>query len=150
MFTKLKFVAICCAVFAILYSCKKDDPEPVETTNTTPASSGSFSWTVNGNTSFTSDSTRAYASYTSIYAYKGGASNSMEINLGSLAAGTYTISSATGNALTLIKNGTSYSAGSGTVTLSSSGSKLSGTLTAAFSGTVVTTVTGQFSDVPVR
>ena len=73
----------------------------------------------------------------------------MEINLGSTAAGTYTISSATGNALTLTKNGTSYSAGSGTVTLSSSGSKLSGTLTTAFSGTV-TTVTGRFSDVPVR
>lgn len=148
MNTKLRFVITICAAFFVLYSCKKDDPQPVNNNPATP--SGNFTWNVNGSTSFTADSTYAYYSYTSFYAFKGGTNNSIEINLGSLAVGTYTISSATGNALTLVKNGTSYSASSGTVSISSSGSKLSGTLTAAFSGTVVTGLIGQFTDVPMR
>jgi len=102
---KKSFLNIAISLFACMVlfnSCKKDDPLPEENpvVNTTPPI---FNWKLNNTTSLSSDSTFAYQNITTIFAYKGGNANSLEIELTSLNTGTYSISSATGNAFTPVE-----------------------------------------------
>ena len=147
-FLNIAITTFICLLF--FNSCKKDDPQPEEPVviNTTPPV---FNWKINNTTSFSSDSTSCYQSNTSIYAYKNGRVNSIEKKLPSLNTGTYSISSVTGNELTLLSGNVSYSASSGTVIIkSNNNNKLSGSLTAAFSTGTVTSLSGEFTDITRR
>ncbi|MCC6372668.1 MAG: hypothetical protein IT236_16815 [Bacteroidia bacterium] len=150
---KKSFLNIAISLFACIVlfnSCKKDDPLPEENpvVNTTPPI---FNWKLNNITSLSSDSTFAYQNITTIFAYKGGNANSLEIELTALNTGTYSISSATGNAFTLVSGNVSHKASSGSVIITTNANnKLSGTVSVAFSTGTITTLTGDFTDVTKR
>src|SRR4051812_23577752 len=95
---KLALSILVLSIFAT--GCKKDDTNPAATP--TPVSTGTFSWTAGSGPKVTADSSHYYSSFTTIFAFKNGSSNSIEINLSSLAVGAYSLSSATGNALTFV------------------------------------------------
>ena len=137
-----------------LLSCAKDSSDPDKNVAITPAgntNSTVFSWTNNSGTSTSADSTNYYASFTTIFAFKNGTSNSIEINLSALTVGSYTLSSSTGNALTYIANSSTYTAKTGVVNITANNnSNLSGNFNCALSGGTLTTLSGQFVDVPKR
>src|SRR4051812_12386197 len=68
----------------LLFSCAKEQDEPEEpttaTTGTVPANS-SFKWTAGSTAQVIADSAVCYVQITTIYAYKGGTSKTVEINL---------------------------------------------------------------------
>jgi len=137
------------ALSLLLSGCKKDETTPG--TTTTPANNSSFTWTAGSGSKVTADSANYYSSITTIYAFKNGASNSIEINLSSLAVGAYSISSATGNALTFVTSSTTYTAHSGNVNITTSnGTRLSGTFSASLSGGTLTSISGDFTNIPAR
>ena len=147
----LKIIISLSALLLFFASCQKDEPEvktddpPVN--NTPPI----FNWTLNTGTSFASDSTFCYNGFNDIYAFRNGLANSLEIKLSALTTGTYNISSANGIALTLTSANKTYTANSGKVIITSSSSnKISGNVNAAFNSTVVSSLTGDFTDVPKR
>lgn len=143
------FISICTLNALFFSACKKDDTSPDTTTPTPPASTGGFTYTPAGGSQVIADSAHYYSSFTTIFAFKNGTSNSFEINLSSLAVGAYTLSSATGNALTFVTSSTTYTAHTGNVFITTNnGSKLSGTFTSTLSGGSITSVSGQFKDLP--
>src|SRR5215204_4768471 len=113
----------------IIASCTKDNPEPEDDPGTpvTPVNKGSFSYSVNGNATITADSAVYYPKFTTIYSYKLGTENTIEINLSDLVAGSYIVNSTQGNALTYETNGQTFTATSGTINITANtGSRLSG------------------------
>jgi uncharacterized protein DUF6252 len=147
------YISLCLLGGVILLSgCGKDTATPEEDPSTpTPVSTGGFSWTPSGGSQVVADSTHYYSSFTTIFAFKNGNANSFEINLSSLAVGAYTLSSATGNALSFVTSSTTYTAHTGSVFITTNnGSKLSGTFNATLNGGTITSVSGQFKDVPGR
>lgn len=142
------------AISINLSSCAKASTDPDKDTSTTPAgntSTTSFQWTPNAGSSTTADSSNYYTSITTIYAFKNGLSNSIEINLSSLAVGAYTISSSTGNSLIYVANSNTYTAKSGVVNITANtSSNISGNFNCALTGGTLTTLSGQFVDVPKR
>jgi len=147
----LPVVLLCLLVTGFLvFSCEKETTAPVEEEpiNTTPPV---FNWRINNGATISSDSTFAYQSVTSLFAYKNGYANSLEINLSSLITGTYVLSAATGNQLTLTAGSSTAVAASGKVVISAAANnKLSGTITATFATGSFTTMSGEFTDVPRR
>lgn len=140
---------VCLLATSLLFiSCKKDDPEPEEPVNTTPPV---FNWKVNNTTTYSSDSTYCYPGFTDIYAYKNGTVNSVYIQLSTFSAGNYTISSGNGTSMNLVVAGKTYTPSAAQVTITSSTSdKLSGKVNASFTGTTVTSMTAEFTDIPKR
>ncbi len=138
----------------LFFACAKASSDPDKNVSTTPAgntSTTSFQWTPGVGNSITADSSNYYSSFTTIFAFKNGNNNSLEINLSSLAVGSYTLSSATGNALTYIANSSTYTAKSGQVNITANSStNISGNFTCALSGGTLTTLSGQFVDIPKR
>ena len=151
--TAVKITLLLALSLAIFTGCQKDNADPAtdDPGTTTPVNKGSFSWTPAGGTSVTADSAHYYSSFTTIFAFKNGNANSFEINLSSLAVGAYTLSSATGNALTFVTAATTYTAHSGSVLITTNnGSKMSGTFSATLNGGSITGVSGQFTDIPKK
>jgi hypothetical protein len=142
------------AVIAITFTaCKKkaSDPEPEAVTTTTggtPASAG-FTWTPAGGSATVADSAFYYQQYNTIHAYKNGNANHFEINLTALSIASYSIN--TSNALTYVMGSTYLIATSGQINITASaGNKISGNFSTPLSGGSVTSVTGQFIDIPKK
>lgn len=134
----------------IFVTCKKDE-EPGPDTDDPGANPGQFSWKPGQGASVTADSAYYYPQFTTIYAFKNGSANMIEVNLSALSAGSYTLSSSSGNALTFVTNGTSHNAVSGSLNISAAGNnKLSGSFSASLSGGTITAITGSFTDIPRR
>lgn len=134
----------------IFSGCQKDnaDPKVDDPGTTAPVNKGSFSWTPAGGSAITADSAHYYTSFTTIFAFKNGNATTFEINLSSLAVGAYTLSTATGNALTFVTASTTYTAHTGNVLITTNnGSKMSGTFNATLNGGSITGVSGQFTDI---
>ena len=126
-------------------ACVKDGSEP----DTPAITYGNFSWTANGTTTV-ADSAICYLQITTIYAYKGGIVNTVELNLSDVVTGTYPVNSTSGNEIKIVKNGLNLAAGSGTVTISSNtGSRLAGNFSGVLTGTAGA-VSGQFSEIRFR
>jgi hypothetical protein len=144
-------ITISLSVLALIFTaCQKDEPEVKieEPVNTVPPI---FNWQLNTGTSFSSDSTFCYTGFNDIYAFRNGLANSLEIKLSALTTGTYNISSANGIALTLTSANKTYTANSGKVIINASSSnKISGTVNATFNSTVVSSLSGNFTDVTKR
>lgn len=139
------------AVVAILFSgCAKDNTEP-EPDPLNPVNLGNFSWQPSTGSTVNADSSYYYLQINTIYAFKNGNLNSVEIVLSSLTVGTYSVSSVTGNDFTFVSGATTYTAGSGSVSITStSGNKLAGNFNVNFQGGSLTNLSGSFSDVPAR
>jgi len=157
----MKFKSFCLLLFlaigmgaGFLSSCIKASSDPDKNVSTAPSgntSTTSFQWTPNSGSGITADSSNYYASFTTIFAFKNGINNSIEINLSSLAVGAYTLSSSTGNALTYVANSTTYTAKSGVVNITANTStNLSGNFNCALSGGTLTSLSGEFVDIPRR
>jgi len=150
----LFFKPICLIIFfsVLIVSCAKDNPEPEDNpaTPNTPVNNGKFTYSVNGNATITADSAIYYPKFTTIYSYKVGLQNTIEINLSDITVGSYTVSSVMGNALTYDTNGQTFTAKSGVVNITSNtGSRLSGDFNCSFSSGI-STISGQFNDIRYR
>lgn len=142
-------------IFIVLFvtlmsSCSDaDDATP---TPVAAATTAGFTWTENGNTTvLTVDNPYASAQYKTIFALRSG-TTIYEINLTSLAPGTYSFS---GGANSIYYNNNAgsggFSATSGSVIITANANnKLSGTFTATGSGNGVTSVSGQFTDIVIN
>ena len=129
-------------------SCTKEEVEP------DPIASqikGNFNYSINGAALQKADSAVYYALNTTVYAYKNGTSTTFEINLSDLIAGTYNISSATGNQFIYSTNAVDYYFTSGNFIISSNtNNKLAGSFNCSLSGGLFTSATGSFSDLTRR
>ena len=129
-------------------SCAKEEVEPDPITS---QSKGNFNYSINGAALQKADSAVYYALNTTVYAYKNGTSTAFEINLSELIAGTYNISSATGNQFIYTTNAVDYYFTSGNFIISSNtNNKLAGSFNCSLSGGTITSATGNFSDLPRR
>jgi hypothetical protein len=138
------------SVLMVATSCSNDD----DSSNSNPNPTNGFTWTDSADTSTqTVDTPYASAQFFSVFAVQQGATI-YEINLTSLAVGSYSLASASGNSLYYNKTGnlpTGFSPSSGTVTITANANnKLSGTFSATGSGGGVTTVTGQFTNITIN
>ncbi|MES2515541.1 MAG: hypothetical protein V4580_15405 [Bacteroidota bacterium] len=146
------FAIVCAVVGMCATACKKKAADPE--TDPTPATTGGtavsgFTFTPNGGSATVADSAFYYQQYNTIHAYKNGNANHFEINLTSLAVATYSIGS--GNALTYVMGSTYLGATGGQVNITANGSnKISGNFSTPLSGGSVTSVTGQFLDIPKK
>jgi hypothetical protein len=130
----------------LFFSCakNKDEPEPV-----TPINRGNFNWQSNQGTQVKADSAYYFSQFTTIFAFKNGTNSSVEINLSSLALGSYSISSVTGNALTFVNGSSTYTAPSGYCNITgTSDNLLVGTFSVNLNGGTITSLSGNFSDLP--
>lgn len=136
------------AFFAITsISCSSDDSSGGATTD-------GFTWTdSSGSTVQTVDNPYANGPFNSIFAVRSGATI-YEINLTSLAVGTYSLGGASANALYYNSTGalaTSFSPTSGSVVITANANnKLTGTFTAIGTGGGVTTVSGSFTNIVIN
>ena len=129
-------------------SCAKEEVEPDPIAS---QSKGNFNYSINGAALQKADSAVYYALNTTVYAYKNGTSTTFEINLSELIAGTYNISSATGNQFIYSTNAVDYYFTNGNFIISSNtNNKLAGSFNCSLSGGTFTSATGNFSDLPRR
>ena len=129
-------------------SCAKEEVEPDPIAS---QSKGNFNYSINGAALQKADSAVYYALNTTVYAYKNGTSTTFEINLSDLIAGTYNISSATGNQFIYTTNAVDYYFTGGNFIISSNtNNKLAGSFNCSLSGGTITSATGNFSDLPRR
>jgi hypothetical protein len=144
------FLVLCFILFIV--ACKKEDTPETEEPTDVPAGQADFRWKYDGGATVVADSAYYYSQFTTIYAFKNGVSSSIEVNLSSLSAGSYSLSSATGNMLTYVKNAATYTTTSGSFNISStSNTKLSGDFSGSINtGSVSTTISGTFSAIPHR
>lgn len=139
------FYSVCLVIFAA--SCAKEETLP--DSPSTPANSANFSWTVNGITT-TADSAICYLQLTTVYAYKNGLAQTIELNLSDVISDTYPVNAVSGNEIKYVNGSSNLSVSSGTVIITNnSGSKLNGNFSGSFpSGGG--TISGQFTDVAFR
>ncbi len=129
-------------------SCAKEEVEPDPIAS---QSKGNFNYSINGAALQKADSAVYYTLNTTVYAYKNGTSTTFEINLSDLIAGTYNISSATGNQFIYTTNAVDYYFTSGNFIISSNtNNKLAGSFNCSLSGGLFTSATGSFSDLTRR
>jgi hypothetical protein len=158
-FKKLKIMKLKITIFFLaalfslsITSCTNGDNN--SSSNNTPATGADgFTWTdSSGATVQTVNNPYASSQYKTIFATITSGSTVYEINLTSIAVGTYNLS-ASGNAL-YYKNAamsTAFSPTSGTVVITANASnKLSGTFTATGSGGGITSVSGQFKNIVIN
>jgi hypothetical protein len=155
-----KLITALTSVILIIFfisGCTKDEDGPEDpgtgtttTTGSVPASE--FKWSVNTSTaSVIADSAFCYAQFTTLYAYKSGTVNTVEINVSDIVPGTYNISSVTGNELKYVTGGTTFNATSGSVKiLTNSGGKLSGNFSCGFGSSSPSSIAGSFQEVRIR
>lgn len=134
------------------FSCSDNDDDAIVMPVST--SSNGFKWTdSSGSTVQTVDNPYANGSFKSIFAVRSGATI-YEINLTSIAVGTYSLAGGTGNALYYNSTGTlptGFSPTSGSVVITANAdNKLTGTFTATGTGGGVTSVTGSFKNITIN
>ncbi|MES2680763.1 MAG: hypothetical protein V4635_12800 [Bacteroidota bacterium] len=121
-----KFVLAAATLFLVACAKDKDEPEPDPTS---PGTQGTFNWQPSPGSPVIADSAYYYFQINTIYAFKNGNNNSVEIVLSSMSAGNYSFSSTTGNDFTFVSGSTTYTAGSGSLNITSAANnKLSGNL----------------------
>jgi hypothetical protein len=143
------FFIVCTITFV---SCAKDEPAPEEPVPNDPIKTDPpyFRWSTSAGGLTESDSSHAYVNSNVIFAFKNGNSHSIEVRLSGMQAGTYQLSSATGNELDYFINNTLYQ-GTGTFIISESVSnKMSGNFSCSLTGGTLTALSGTFLSIPKR
>ncbi len=144
----LSHVLLLASVF-LFFSCQKEEPEPEDPGSGSTLPKGDFKYSVNGGASITADSAVYYPSITTIYSYKNGTMNTIEMNLSALDVGSYTI--AKGNKLTYTTSGTDYVASTGAINITSKAvNSITGDFNTSFSTGTITSISGNFSDIGSR
>ncbi len=139
------------AILAITsFSCSNDDDSK---TNQTPVATDGFKWTdSSGSTVQTVNNPYANNQFKSIFATNTGGSTVFEINLTSIATGTYDIM-ASGNAFYYRSTtmAAAFTPTSGSVVITANANnKLSGTFTATGTGGGITSVSGSFTNIVIN
>jgi hypothetical protein len=147
---KILSLAIIALLAITTISCSKND-DNAASSKSNQITDG-FTWTENAVTTIlTVNNPYATAQYKSIFALRQGVTI-YEINLTSLAVGTYPIGA--NNSMFYNNNGSTtgnFSPTSGSVIITANANnKLSGTFTATGSGNGVTTVSGQFNNIVIN
>jgi hypothetical protein len=144
------FGVIFCLVIITACAKKEDSFEPNTSGNTeNPADNkGSFTWTASTGQAVTADSAHYYSQFTTIFAFKNGNTNSIEVNLSALTPGTYSFSSTSGNAFAFVDGSTNYDASSGSLTITAAANnRLSGSFNTNLTGGTITSLSGTFTDI---
>lgn len=143
---KKAFLIAIVALTTIFSACSTSG----STTTTPTSANNSFTWTENGgSTILTADNPYANLQGKTIFAVRTG-NTIYEINLTSLAVGTYPIGSS--NVITYVPNAAGFfNATSGNVIITANaGNKISGTFTGTGSGNGITSVSGQFTNISIQ
>lgn len=138
-------------LFLVFSGCVKDETEPEEPTPTTgtPVSTPGFGWTPGGGVATTADDFYYISAYSNIIGLKNG--NGVDITLQELKTGTFSLSPSLGNTLYYTVGTTTYTGKSGTVNITTfAGNKISGNFSTTLTGGTVTSISGQFNDVPAK
>jgi hypothetical protein len=140
------------ALFAITsVSCSKSEETAVVVTP--PTTTNGFSWTDSSSTTVkTVDNPYATAQFKTIFAVRSGVTI-YEINLTSLAVGTYPLTATGANSLFYNNTAaaTSFSPTSGSVIITANANnKLTGTFTATGTGAGVSSVNGSFTNITIN
>jgi hypothetical protein len=147
----LQILGVIFCLFIISACAKKEDSFEPDTSGNTenPADNkGSFIWTTSSSQSVTADSAFYYSQFTTIYAFKNGNANSIEMNLSALSLGTYSFSSTSGNTFAFVDGSTNYTASSGAVTITAvANNRLSGSYSTNLVGGAITSLNGTFTDI---
>lgn len=130
--------------------CVKDPDEPEEETPAPTTPTPVFNWSVNNGTAVSGDDAFYVAAYNEIYGNKNGVTI-VDIILDTIAKKTYNISQSAGITLDYFDGTTSRTAKSGIVTISEiNGTRISGSYNCTFTGGTITSVSGQFSNLPKK
>lgn len=134
-------------------SCSDNDDTTTTPMPVTPVASDGFKWTENGgSTEQTVNNPYVSNQFKSIFATNTGGGTVYEINLTSIAVGTYDVM-ASGNAFyyrsTIMSAAFAPTSGSVIITANAN-NKLSGTFTATGSGGGVTSVSGSFTNIVIN
>ena len=146
---KCTILLLAFATATLLTSCSKSDPT-VATTPVATTANG-FTWTENnGTTIMTVDDPHVSIQGKTILAVRSG-NTIFEINLSSLAVGTYTVTNGV-NVITYVPNASGFfNATSGSIIITANANnKLSGTFTGTGTGNGITSVKGQFTNIPIQ
>lgn len=136
----------------VIVSCKK---EPEQSCGTCPVggsvnSTPVFSYVKNNGSTVTADSAFFIPVSKTIVAYYQGYAHKVNIKTASLAAGTYSFTSSA-NTLSYVEATFTYIASGGSINITSNtNSKLSGNFVSNGSGGGITSLTGQFTDIPSK
>jgi len=153
MYKKILTYLLIASLSGLLISCAKDettDEDPTGGTVGTTSSSG-FSWSVNNGASVAANDYFFVSAFNNIVGKKTGNGSYVDITLDNLTPGTYNISPSKGIIFEYFDGSKSYSGTSGVVTISAkTGSLISGHFTAAISHSIITSVSGQFTEVPEK
>jgi hypothetical protein len=145
----LKITTLFVTVALLLASCEKEEVTPDPQPNNPAPATSSFKWQINNGQVVTADSAYAYAQSFVLFAIKNSGAN-VQVNLSSMATGSYNISSSTGNQLTYSDASNEYEAAGTFIISASSSTQMSGHFNCTFPGSSLSTITGTFSDVPKR
>lgn len=148
---KLSVLVIIALLAITSISCSKSEDA---TTNVVPPNAtDGFIWTENGNTTvLTVDNPYVNGQFKSIFALRSGVTI-YELNLTSIAVGTYPLSATSANSLFYNNSAasTSFSPTSGSVIITTNANnKLTGTFTATGTGAGVSSVSGSFTNIVIN
>lgn len=136
----------------IIAACKKESESSCGTCpvggSVTPING--FSYVKNGGTPIYADSAFYNATYKTITSYYNGISTRVNIKTTSQAPGTYTLTTP-GNTLSYTETSFTYMASGGSVIISSnSNNKLTGNFVSNGTGGGITSLTGEFTNIPLK
>ena len=137
----------------ILFSCKKEDEG--QSCSTCPVGgsnhpSNGFSYVINNGATVYADSAFYNSAFKTITSYHSGIATRVNIKTSSQAAGTYSFSSSA-NTLSYTEVTFTYIASGGSINITSNANnKLSGNFVSNGTGGGVTSLTGQFQDIPLK
>lgn len=149
-----KFLLIGLGIFLgslVFTGCTKAEKETEDPGNSgsVPTPSAEFNWTPGGGSGVTASSSYFIPAYNNIVATKNTNSSYVDIILDNLNVGAHTISSSTGITLEYSTGTATYTAKSGVVNITEkTETLLSGNFTAALNSSTLTSISGEFVNVP--
>lgn len=148
------FVAIGIFILSLVFTgCAKAEKETEDPANSggviTPAAE--FNWTPGGTSEVVANDSYYIPAYNNIVATKNSNSSYVDITLDNLNIGAHTISPSAGITLEYSTGSATYTAKSGVVNITDkTGTLLSGNFTAALVGGTLTTINGEFNNIPQK
>jgi hypothetical protein len=149
-----KLSKLFCILFVtgvLLSSCAKDEDVPEDPSGSGGSTSSSFNWSVNNGASIFANDYYFVSAFNNIVGKKTSNASYIDISLDNLDPGSYTISLSKGILLEYNDGSISHTASSGIVNISSHlNGLLSGNFTASVKNSSITTISGQFTDIPEK
>lgn len=150
---KFLYIFLLLSFSGLLFTnCAKDEyPDEDPTSGGGSSSTSTFTWSINNANSVIANDYFFVSAFNNIVGKNTGLGSYIDITLDNLDPGAYNISASKGIILEYFDGSKSYKAVSGIVNISSkSGNLLSGNFTASFNSGSITTITGQFIEIPEK